>query len=48
MVVTLSKRLEIALSDPGKFRFSECKNCACLITAPSNGRCPFKYVTTET
>ena len=48
MVVTLSKRLEIALSDPGEFHFSECKNCACLITAPSNGRLPFMYATTET
>ena len=38
MVVTLSERFEIALSDPGKFRFSGCKYCACLITTTSNGR----------
>ena len=38
MVVTLSQRFEIALSDPGKSRFSGCKYCACLITATSNGR----------
>ena len=29
MVVTLSERFEIALSDPGKFCFSGCKYCAC-------------------
>ena len=29
MVVTLSERFEIALSDPGEFYFSGCKYCAC-------------------
>ena len=48
MVVTLSERFETSLSDPGKFRFSGCKYCACLITAPRNGRLSFKYVATET
>ena len=48
MIVTLSERFEIALSDPGKFRFSGCKYCACLIKAPPNGRLSFKYVATET
>ena len=48
MVATLSERFEIALSDPAKFHFSECKYCACLITATSNGRLYFKYITTET
>ena len=47
MVVTLSERFEIALSDPGKFRFSGCKYCACLITTTSNVDC-LKYVTTKT
>lgn len=33
MVVNLNEKIEIVLSDPGKFHFSGLKYCACLITA---------------
>ena len=33
MVVNLSEKIEIVLSDPGKFHFQGLKYCACLITA---------------